>query len=133
MGKAKSTILTCLVLIFSCIFVPSTSGNTPGVGDFILYAPSDEPILNFSEHGIYFTTGESCDDIAFGKGTSGIWHICNFESKSTIYSHSSNTQLTPLMYNETIILVNGDQGRPDFGEKNEIFGINIKTGQKNSQ
>lgn len=130
MGKAKSTILTCLVLMSSCLFVPSTSGNTPGVGDYIIHAPSAEPILNFSEHGIYFTTGESCDDIAFGKGTSRIWHICDFESKSTIYSYSSYTRLTPVMYNETIILVNGDQKRPDFGEKNEIFGINIETGVK---
>lgn len=123
-------VTVVLVFVFT---LPIVSAAVPGNGDYVIEPPlsSASPIEHlFSDFGFYFTTGESCEEKEFTKGTTVTWLICDHESGGVVYSHTSIIRMTPTMYNDTILLVNGEQGRPDFGEKNEIFGIDIERGQK---
>ena len=119
--RRLNTISLCFLFLLS-IFVPIASSDTPSYGDFKLKHVGDDATWDYSEHGFFITGGSDCDEPRTGGGL-----VCDINTGDQLYSYSWYKRFTPMMYNDTILLINGDQNRPDFGEKNEIFGINIDT------
>lgn len=117
--KSHKAIILCSLLVFS-ISIPIASGNTPEYGDYEIVNDSRS---DFSEHGFFLSSDSSCEDTTGSGGSI----ICDANTKEVLYSISWYRFIFPMMYNDTILLVNGEQGRPDFGEKNHIYGLNINT------
>jgi hypothetical protein len=129
MKRKASSFALSVFFLCSLLFLPPVSSVNPGYGDYSIQtaALSDPPsALNFSSQGFFITGGSGCDDGGSWSG-GGSKYICDYETKSQLYSYSWYTRITPLLYNDTILLINGEQGRPDFGEQNQIFGLNTET------
>ena len=135
MKRKASSFALSVFFLCSLLFLPPVSSVNPGYGDYSIQtaALSDPPsALNFSSQGFFITGGSGCDDGGSWSG-GGSKYICDYETKSQLYSYSWYTRFTPLLYNDTILLLTGNKGGQILESRIKFLASTRKHGRPNSQ